>query len=199
MIKKSTRCGFLASLAALCAWPFAATRAADADSVDAMVLQVTGGANVQSGRIKLELPAFADNGNSVSPKVSVDNPVTAASHVKSIHIDAARNSRLNVANFYLGPRAGLAQISTRVRLGGSQRVLAVAALSDGARLVGDRRPRGDLVRLLRRDLSHDCASAGSGDGETRRSDRNPHREPASDGNRIPAGRRRPRDQEECRQ
>lgn len=95
------------------------------------MLKVTGGARVKTGRVKLELPLLADNGNSVSLKVSVDSPMTVASHVKSIHLYAARNPRPNVANFYLGPRAGRAQISTRVRLGGTQRVLAVAALSDG--------------------------------------------------------------------
>jgi sulfur-oxidizing protein SoxY len=132
VIKNLPRRGFLAQLLALCAWPFAAARGADADSVEVMVFKVTGGAVVQSGRVKLELPVLADNGNSVSLKVSVDSPMTTASYVKSIHIYAARNPRPNVANFYLGPRAGRAQVSTRVRLGGSQRVLAVAALSDGS-------------------------------------------------------------------
>ncbi len=132
MIKILSRRGFLAQLLALCAWPFAAARGADADSVEVMVFKVTGGATVQPGRVKLDLPVLADNGNSVSLKVSVDSPMTAASYVKSIHIYAARNPRPNVANFYLGPRAGRAQVSTRVRLGGSQRVLAVAALSDGS-------------------------------------------------------------------
>ena len=132
MIKILSRRGFLAQLLALCAWPFAAARGADADSVEVMVFKVTGGATVQPGRVKLDLPVLADTGNSVSLKVSVDSPMTAASYVKSIHIYAARNPRPNVANFYLGPRAGRAQVSTRVRLGGSQRVLAVAALSDGS-------------------------------------------------------------------
>ena len=120
--------------AAGCVWPFTRARAADApaESVESMVLQVTGGASVRVGRVKLELPVLADNGNSVSLKVSVDSPMTAASHVKSIHLYAARNPRPNIANFFLGPRAGRAQVSTRVRLGGTQRVLAIAALSDGS-------------------------------------------------------------------
>lgn len=133
MLKSSQRRGFLAHLAAICAWPWVTARAAEApaDTVQDMVLKLTGGARVETGRVKLELPVYADNGNSVSLKVSVDSPMTPASYVKSIHIYAARNPRPNVANFYLGPRAGRAQISTRVRLGGSQRVLALAALSDG--------------------------------------------------------------------
>ena len=118
---------------ALCAWPFAAARAADShsESVEAMVLKVTGGAKVETGRVKLELPLFADNGNSVSLKVTVDSPMTPESYVKSIHLYGPRNPRPNIANFYLGPRAGRAQVSTRVRLGGSQRVMALVALSDG--------------------------------------------------------------------
>ncbi len=133
MLKNSYRRSFIARIAALLAWPFATSRAADApaEPVEVMVLKLTGGAAVQPGRVRLDLPVLADNGNSVSLKVTVDSPMTAADHVKSIHVYAARNPRPNVANFYLGPRAGRAQISTRVRLGGSQRVLAVAALSDG--------------------------------------------------------------------
>ena len=131
MLKNRRR--FLARLLALCPGRVALVRAADApaDSVEVMVLKLTGGAVVQTGRVKLELPLLADNGNSVSLKVTVDNPMSADNHVKSIHLYAARNPRPNVANFYLGPRAGRAQVSTRVRLGGSQRVLAIAALSDG--------------------------------------------------------------------
>ena len=133
MLKNIYRRGFLAQLLAVCAWPFAPARGADvgSESVEAMVLKVTRGAKVETGRVKLELPVLADNGNSVSLKVNVDSPMTPTDYVKSIHIYAARNPRPNVANFYLGPRAGRAQLSTRVRLGGSQRVLALAALSDG--------------------------------------------------------------------
>lgn len=124
---------FLARLLALCAWPVLPALAIDEESetVEVMVMKVTRGAKVQEGRVKLELPQFADNGNSVSLKVSVDSPMTATDYVKSIHLYGPRNPRPNMANFYLGPRAGRAQISTRVRLGGSQRVLAVAAMSDG--------------------------------------------------------------------
>jgi len=133
VLKNFTRRNFLARLLTVFAWPFTQTRAADApaESVEVMLLKVTGGARVEAGRVKLELPLLADNGNSVSLKVSIDSPMTPQNYVKSIHLYGPRNPRPNIANFYLGPRAGRAQVSTRVRLGGSQRVLAVAALSDG--------------------------------------------------------------------
>lgn len=134
MLEKRRRRRFLSALLAACASPWLRARAADADSesVEIMLHKVTGGAKVQPGRVKLELPQFADNGNSVSLKVSVDSPMSATDYVKSIHLYGPRNPRPNMANFYLGPRAGRAQVTTRVRLGGSQRVLAVAALSDGS-------------------------------------------------------------------
>jgi sulfur-oxidizing protein SoxY len=37
-----------------------------------------------------------------------------------------------MGNFYLGPHAGRAQVSTRVRLADSQKIVAIAKLSDGS-------------------------------------------------------------------
>jgi sulfur-oxidizing protein SoxY len=37
-----------------------------------------------------------------------------------------------VATFHLGPRAGKAKVSTRVRLADSQKVIAIAEMSDGS-------------------------------------------------------------------
>ena len=92
---------------------------------------VTNGVPVRKGKVKLELPQLADNGNSVPIRITVDSPMTASDHVKSIHLYSDRNPVPNMASFYLGPRAGKAEINTRVRLAGSQRVTAVAQLSDG--------------------------------------------------------------------
>jgi len=121
---------FLAGLAGALAAPGAAL--AQADAVDAAVRELAGGAPVGRGRVKLELPLLADNGNSVPLRVSVASPMTAADHVMSIHLFSERNPVRNMANFYLGPRAGRAEIVSRVRLAGSQRVTAVARLSDGS-------------------------------------------------------------------
>jgi sulfur-oxidizing protein SoxY len=96
-----------------------------------LVARITGGAPVRPGRVSLDLPALAENGNSVPFTLRVDSPMTAADHVKSVHVFAERNPRPLVAVFHLGPMSGRAVVSTRVRLAGTQRVLAVAALSDG--------------------------------------------------------------------
>jgi len=86
----------------------------------------------RKGKVAVELPQLADNGNSVPIRITVDSPMTAADHVKSIHLYSERNPVSNMANFYLGPRAGKAEINSRVRLAGSQKVTAVAKLSDGS-------------------------------------------------------------------
>ena len=102
------------------------------DPRDPEILAVTKGATIRAGKVRLELPQLADNGNSVPIRITVDSPMTAADHVKSIHLYSERNPVSNMANFYLGPRAGKAEINSRVRLAGSQKVTAVAKLSDGS-------------------------------------------------------------------
>ena len=96
------------------------------------VRKVTGGAQVRRGRVKLELPPLIDNGNSVPLSVAVENPMTPLDHVKAIHVFTEKNPLPEVVSVYLGPRAGRARMSTRVRLVDTQTVLAIAQLSDGS-------------------------------------------------------------------
>jgi len=121
---------FLAGAAGALALPGAVR--AQVDPLDPLVRTLAGGAPVRRGKVTLVLPQLADNGNSVPIRITVDSPMTPADHVKSIHLYSERNPVPNMANFYLGPRAGKAEINSRVRLAGSQRVTAVAKLSDGS-------------------------------------------------------------------
>lgn len=112
--------------------PAASNPIAPFSQLDPLIWIVTQGAVIRRGRVKLELPMLADNGNTVPLRVTVDNPMTANDYVKSIHLYSEKNPVRNMASFFLGPRAGRAEVLTRVRLAGSQHVLAVAALSDGS-------------------------------------------------------------------
>ena len=105
---------------------------AQSDPFAPLVRQVTGGAPVSPGRVKVDTPLLADNGRSVPLKVSVASPMTAADHVRSITLLSEKNPRPVIATFHLGPNAGRAEVVTRVRLNGTQRLLAVARLSDGS-------------------------------------------------------------------
>jgi sulfur-oxidizing protein SoxY len=134
---RSTRRRFLAltggaavlgAVPAIVAKPAKATPAMMA----AAMRDVTGSAVVRTGRVKLEVPPLVENGNTVPMTVSVASPMTAEDHVRSIHVFVEKNPQPNVGNFVLGPRAGRAQVSTRIRLADSQKVVAIAKLSDGS-------------------------------------------------------------------
>ena len=102
------------------------------DPADPVAKGFTRGATVCPGRVRLELPVLADNGNSVLMKVTVQSPMTESDYVKAIQLISERNPVRDMAVFRLGPRAGRAEIVSRVRLAGSQRVVAIAEMSDGS-------------------------------------------------------------------
>jgi len=106
--------------------------AAPEDMVEAMDEALGKDASIKPGRIKIELPQLAENGNSVPLKIAVESPMSAADHVKTIYIFSERNPVPNVVRFHLGPRSGTARVQTSIRLAGTQRITAVARMSDGS-------------------------------------------------------------------
>src|SRR6195256_3011873 len=79
---------------------------------------VTNGAAVKTGKVKLDVPPLVENGNTVPMTVSVASPMAPEDFVKSIHVFNEKNPQPNIGNFYLAPHSGRAQVSTRIRLGG---------------------------------------------------------------------------------
>jgi len=102
-----------------------------AAALEAAIRKVTGGKPVRPGKVKLDLPPLIDNGNTVPLSVVVDSPMTAADHVKAIHVFTEKNPQPYVVSAYLGPRAGRASIATRARIADTGKVIAIAQLSDG--------------------------------------------------------------------
>src|SRR5476649_1309653 len=101
-------------------------------SMKQAIRQIVGEAAVKRGKIKLDLPPLVENGNSVAMSITVDSPMTAKDHVKAIHVFTEKNPQPNVISVQLGPRAGKADIQTRVRLADTQTVIAVCEMSDGS-------------------------------------------------------------------
>jgi sulfur-oxidizing protein SoxY len=91
-----------------------------------------GDAALRKGKVKLEVPPLVENGNSVTTMVSVESPMTAENYVKTIHVFNEKNPQPNVIGVRLGPRAGRATFSTRIRLADSQKIIAIAEMSDGS-------------------------------------------------------------------
>lgn len=102
------------------------------DEMAAAISAFTGGAVPKAGRVKLEVAALVDNGNAVPISVDVASPMTAADHVTAVAIFNERNPQPDVARFTLGPRSGKALVSTRIRMATSQKLTAVARMSDGS-------------------------------------------------------------------
>jgi sulfur-oxidizing protein SoxY len=99
---------------------------------EAAVRKVVGDAPVRRGRVKLDLPPLIDNGNAVPLAVAVESPMTAADHVRAIHVFTEKNPQPNVVSAHLGPRAGRARLATRIRLADTGTVTAIAQMSDGS-------------------------------------------------------------------
>jgi sulfur-oxidizing protein SoxY len=102
------------------------------ESMRSAIRQVVGEAPVKPGKIKLDLPPLVENGNTVAMAVSVESPMTAKDYVKAIHVFTEKNPQPNVISVKLGPRAGKAEIQTRVRLADTQTVTAICEMSDGS-------------------------------------------------------------------
>jgi sulfur-oxidizing protein SoxY len=102
------------------------------DAMAATLKSILGDKTAAAGRVKLDIPELAENGNSVPLTITVDSPMTAADHVKTIYILSPENPLPDVARFHLGPRSGRAKVSASVRLATSQRLMVLAVMSDGS-------------------------------------------------------------------
>jgi sulfur-oxidizing protein SoxY len=96
------------------------------------VRKASGGAPVRRGRVKLDVPALIDNGNSVALVVEVESAMTATDYVKTIHVFTEKNPQPYIIAAHLGPRAGRARVTTRARIAESGTILALAEMSDGS-------------------------------------------------------------------
>lgn len=100
-------------------------------SLSEMLAPWSQGATPVRQGVHLQLPLLADNGHLVPLSVRVDSPMTPGDHVQEIVLVSQRNPVERMASFHMGPWSGRAEVSTRVRLAGTQAVLALARLSDG--------------------------------------------------------------------
>lgn len=120
------KAGWAAGLAVLACQPARATP----EAMQAAIAAFTGGAAVREGRVKLEVSPLVENGNTVPVTVSV--PGADAATVRRLALFTERNPQPDVAVFTLGPLAGRAQVSTRMRLATSQTIVALAQMADGS-------------------------------------------------------------------
>ena len=109
---------------------------ADPASTAKAIKDMIGGKSPKSGRVTLELPQIAENGNTVPIAVEVQSPMTEKDYVKAVHVYGDKNPAPFVATFRFTPESGKARVSTRMRMIKSQNVIAVAEMSDGSVYMG---------------------------------------------------------------
>lgn len=105
--------------------------AAKNDAAD-LIKAFAGGKEPMEGKVKLDVPQIAENGNTVPMTVTVDSPMTEQSYVKEILVVADANPRGGVITFRFSPLSGVAEANTRIRLAETQNVIALAKMSDGS-------------------------------------------------------------------
>jgi sulfur-oxidizing protein SoxY len=123
--------GFAAAAGIASTLPLRAGRASPR-AMEEAIRGIVGEAALRQGKVALDVPPLVENGNTVPLTVSADSPMTEADHVKAIHIVNERNPQPHVISVVLGPRAGQASLSTRIKLVTSQQIVALAEMSDGS-------------------------------------------------------------------
>jgi sulfur-oxidizing protein SoxY len=125
----SAKFGAASAALAIVGWSERASAAAKEAAEE--IAKFTGGKTAEQGKISIELPEIAENGNTVPLAVSVDAPMTADNYVSDVMVVAEGNPNPGVATFQFSPMSGKAQASTRIRLATTQNIVVVAKTSGG--------------------------------------------------------------------
>jgi sulfur-oxidizing protein SoxY len=136
MTSLSRRQVFMAGAGAFATITWGATVPAfAANDSDDLIKAFTGGKAPTEGKVKLDLPEIAENGNTVPMTVSVDSPMSEQSYVSEVLVVGDGNPRGGLATFHFTPDSGVAEANTRIRLAATQTITAIAKMNDGALFV----------------------------------------------------------------
>jgi len=105
--------------------------AAEDEGWEAALKKIVGDQTPMEGKLTLEMPEIAENGNTVPFSISVDSPMSENDYVKAVHVISTGNPQPMVATFHFTPESGKAAVSSRMRLAKTQDIVSVAELSDG--------------------------------------------------------------------
>jgi sulfur-oxidizing protein SoxY len=130
-----------AGTAALSGWLAASGSAVAQDKAltwEETIKKIVGDAKPTEGKLNVDMPEIAENGNTVPFTIKVESPMSDADHVKALHVISSGNPQPGVATFRFTPASGSAMVSSRMRLAKTQDIIAVAELSNGSFLMGKR-------------------------------------------------------------
>lgn len=102
------------------------------------IAKFTGGKTAEKGKISIELPEIAENGNTVPLSITVDSAMTADDYVSDVMVVSEANPNPGVVTFHFTPQSGKAEASTRIRLAATQNIVVVAKTSKDAYFTGQK-------------------------------------------------------------
>jgi sulfur-oxidizing protein SoxY len=138
-MSRITRRGALLLGAGMTLTAFAVDKcAATPAEAEAEIAKFTGGKAAENGKIAIDLPEIAENGNTVPLSITVDSPMEAGDYVSEILVVGDANPNPGIVRFHLTPMSGRAEVATRIRLGGTGNVTVAAKTSTG-KLYSDRK------------------------------------------------------------
>lgn len=105
--------------------------AQSAQTWEEVLKNILGDAKATEGKLTMDLPEIAENGNTVPFTIAVESPMTDKDYVKAVHVISTGNPQPGVATFRFTPQSGKAAAASRMRLAKTQDVIALAELSDG--------------------------------------------------------------------
>ena len=132
LTRRGALAGAAASGASLLVLRSVQPASATPEAMRAVIRTLVGDAPLRKGRVQLDLPPLVENGNTVPMTVTVESPMTARDHVTAIHVLNEKNPQPYVLTVHMNHRAGKPHFATRIKLGDTQRVIAIARMSDGS-------------------------------------------------------------------
>jgi sulfur-oxidizing protein SoxY len=126
-----TRRVLLGSAAGFAVVPFAPAFSTP-ESMRVAIDEIVRGKPLRDGKVTLDIQPLIDNGNTVPMRVSVDSAMNDVDRVRAIHVFNERNPQPHVLSVRFGPLAGKAELATRIKLGDTQKVIAIAEMQDGS-------------------------------------------------------------------
>ena len=131
-----TRRHVIAAGAGFLAVALAPSARATPQEMEKAILAFTGGVMPKEGRVTVDIPVLLESGASVPTKVSVESAMRGDDFVSALAVFNEKNPQPNVAVFHFSVRSGRAVAQTRMRLGDSQKIVAVAKMRDGSFYMG---------------------------------------------------------------
>jgi len=127
----SRRNALVFGIAGIASVTFGASAFAKEMTSDEEIKAFAGDATVEEGKITIDAPEIAENGNSVPIEILVESAMDGDDMVEEVIVLADGNPNPGVGTFKFSALSGEARASTRIRLAKTQNVVAVAKMKDG--------------------------------------------------------------------